>query len=111
MWVGDVDTQDVQVGMLGCEGDGPNAGTAADVDDAQVRRGEYGSTVEAIMLNEPQAVLDVCRIGQLGPEESPYGRQLYPGGQSRPRDMISCCHLSNVNPRFWWCFCLPHLLA
>ena len=32
------------------------------------------------MLDEPHAVLEVCRIGQLGSEESPYGRQLYPGG-------------------------------
>ncbi len=93
VWGGDVETEDVRVGMLGCEGDGPDAGTAADVDDALVRRGGYGSTVEAIVLNEPHAVLEVCRIGQLGPEESQYGRQVYPGGQPRPRDKVSCCHL------------------
>ena len=63
------------------------------------------------MLNEPHAVLEVCRVGQLGAEESPYGRQLYPGGQSRPRDEISCFHLFIVGTRSWWCFCLPHLLA
>ena len=61
--------------MLGCKGDRPDAGTTADVDHALVRRGGYGSTVEAIELNEPQAVLEVCTIGQRGPEESPYGRQ------------------------------------
>ena len=37
MWEGNVDTKDVRVGMLGCESDGPNAVTAADVDDTLVR--------------------------------------------------------------------------
>lgn len=49
------------------------------------------------MLNEPHTVLEVCRIGQPGSEESLYGRKLYPGGQSRPGHQISCCHLLNVN--------------
>ena len=37
VWEGNVDTKDVRVGMLGCESDGPNAVTAADVDDTLVR--------------------------------------------------------------------------
>lgn len=89
VWGVDVETQDMRVGMLGCEGDGPDAGTAADVDDTLIRRGRYGSTVEeTIVRNEPHAVLEVCRIGQLGPEENSCGRELYQDGQSRPRDKI-----------------------
>lgn len=64
---GEVDTKDVRVGMLGCEGNGPDAGAAAKVDDMLIRRGGYRSTVEeAIVLKEPYAVLKVCRIDQLG---------------------------------------------
>lgn len=35
---GDIDTEDVGIGMLGCEGDSPDAGTTTDVDDALVGR-------------------------------------------------------------------------
>ena len=88
VWGGDVETKDVRVGMLGCEGDGPDAGTAADVHDTLIRKGHYGSTVEeTIVLNEPHAVLEVCRVSQLGPESS-CNRELYPDGQSRPGDKI-----------------------
>ncbi len=44
-----IDTGDAGIGMLCCEGDSPDAGVTADVDDALVGRLEQGSTAEAIV--------------------------------------------------------------
>ncbi len=38
LWEGDIETEDTGVRMLCCEGDGPDAGATADVDDALVGR-------------------------------------------------------------------------
>lgn len=48
------------------KGDGPSARAAANVNEALIGRFGQGSTVEAIVVNEPHAVLQICRFGQLG---------------------------------------------
>ena len=49
--------------MLGCEGDGPDASTAANIHDA-LRLGDR-STVKTVMLDEPHAMLQICGYGSV----------------------------------------------
>ena len=48
--------------MLCCEGNGPDAGAAADVDDALFGRLGDWSAVEAMMLGKPHAMLQICEV-------------------------------------------------
>lgn len=42
LWEGDVEAEDSGVGVLGCEGEGPDAGAAADVEDTKGLVGGWG---------------------------------------------------------------------
>ena len=60
--VRDVDAEDLSLRMLRCESDGPAAVTAANVNNALADVSGQGGAVEAMVLDEPHAMLKVCGI-------------------------------------------------
>ena len=100
LWLreGDVETEDLGVRMRCREGDGPDAAAAANVKDALVgRHGQgQGSAVEAMVLNKPHVVLQICGLGQLSLCESLQRPLIYLGGQSQPGNAISFFYLVEV---------------
>ena len=82
--------------MLCCKCDGPDAGSTTYVEDAFVGGIRYWSTVEAVVLDEPHAVLQVCAMISRVYEEMHVERR-YPGGQSPPGYNISCFRILESN--------------